>query len=234
MSITAVALAHCRAKIGKIYQDRNNSHLRMSYASLSEIAPKINEICAEHGVAYEFNMNPINEDFMSVNCTVYSENSRIKDHNNLASDVLEFSFLLPIEKEAKGMSLTQKFGATLTYARRYALQVIFNLAFTDEEDLDDDKHTNKTTPDSKLPAKQSSSKTAVEKKETAPVPTGNITADQYRKFKEYVWKLVPAAEHDWSALLKTKHKLNHPTDITQFIADDICGTYNIDKYNLNQ
>jgi hypothetical protein len=220
MSRTAAALAKVRAEIGAIFQDKNNSHLKMNYASLNEINPRINEICAKHGITYDFQMEQA-EQFIKIKANVWSSTSMSNEFD--VADVLNYSFLLPIEGEARGVSMTQKFGATLTYARRYASQLVFNLSFTDEDDLDDNTHTNQNTANKTTPSKA--------KTESKPA---NISAEQYKKFKDYVWGLVPAAEDDWGSLLKTKHKLSNPTDITQFIADDICKTYKIGLYNLAQ
>lgn len=108
--------------------------LRYQYASLDSILVAIKPLLTKHKLSITFKTQ-VNNDSITVTCVV----------KHIAGHSEETSFTLPID-DSPHISKIQRYGSTLTYARRYALSLALGLLSTDEDNdgnVDTTIQTNK-------------------------------------------------------------------------------------------
>lgn len=128
------AFAKAQADIHNPVKDSKGYNYK--YSSLDQIINILREVLPKHGLSYTQNLqhydDEVNRHMVSVETIVFHE----------SGERLQPSFFsLPVE-EGRGMSLAQSYGATITYARRYALSAVFCLASEEDTDLKDQKDAN--------------------------------------------------------------------------------------------
>lgn len=98
---------------------KSGSKYQYSYAGLDDIAKTVRPFLAECGLSYTWD-SEIKDGLVRAICTVIHRNGRSRSS----------SFISPIDESAH-MNITQKHGAALTYAKRYALLQVLGLSTGD-------------------------------------------------------------------------------------------------------
>lgn len=129
-----IATALIKAQTELSNPSKNQQGYGYKYADLSSILDQVKPVLQKHGLAITQTSSDDGNGKVGVTTTLLHESGEY------ISDTLR----LPIP-EMKGTTSTQAAGAALTYARRYAISSILNIA----ADEDTDAATNeKTTPKS--------------------------------------------------------------------------------------
>jgi len=106
----------------KAVYEKDKKTIRYKFAPLEDIDEQIKKPLADNGLSYNF--NPVNKDNMvGVNCTI----THIAGHS-----VTSEPFFLPVGSE-QFMSEVQKFGARMTFAKRYVLLMALGINTADED-----------------------------------------------------------------------------------------------------
>lgn len=109
----------------KKIMNKDGMSVRSRYADLGSIVSVVKGILAKHGLSYTF-YSEFGADFITVTCVATHE----MGHSEKSQ------FKLPVGEEAF-MSQAQKFGARVTFGRRYAFCDVFGI-LTGDEDTDDE------------------------------------------------------------------------------------------------
>lgn len=215
--------------------------VKYNYTGLDVIAPKINEICKKHNLCYNLSVRLKND--IAEGMLFYSITYEIINAFDVLEKISE-GFVIPYIADNNLRTAVQTSGSILTYARRYALLLAFNIATEDEEDLDNGnnhlyKEQSKST--AKPPAK--SQPISAPQTKTEPKPTNNttapkamhITVDEYNSLKSFVIERRPDLTESWAGIMKSTFNVTSPTTITPFIREQILKTYNLlDEFNNHQ
>lgn len=128
-----MAFLAAQSDIRPIFKDANNPQTKARYAKLEKINEAIMPILQRHGLAISFGSDTP-ESMVSTHVRVTVKIY----HANGYSEMRKID--APLDGAgAKGTSNktgVQAMGSSITYAQRYALKMIFNLSFTNEEDND--------------------------------------------------------------------------------------------------
>lgn len=122
------AMNECQAELPRVVKDRENTHTRSSYATLEAVNIAVMPVFTQHGFAISFNEeeSPVS-DAIKLTATVR--------HSGGHSE--QFSAVVPLDgsgiKGNTNKTATQSKGSTLTYARRYLMLMIGNIAVCDED-----------------------------------------------------------------------------------------------------
>jgi hypothetical protein len=108
--------------LGSIQRDATNPFARAKYASLSNIQKHLNPLLFAQGCFLEF-------DFGKVKDGIYDVGLTLQDIDG--EEQMEWRFAIPMDNTQK--NLVQAFGATTTYAQRYALAIAFQIPLDDED-----------------------------------------------------------------------------------------------------
>ncbi|MEM1973707.1 MAG: ERF family protein [Thermoplasmata archaeon] len=109
--------------------------VRYKYASLDKITETIKPFLTKYGLSYRFETH-FEEKHIEIKCII----THIMGHSEVTS------FKIPVDS-SPNMSDIQKYGSSITYARRYALSLALGL--TTDEDDDGNTQNHITLPDSK-------------------------------------------------------------------------------------
>jgi hypothetical protein len=124
----AEAMAECEKEMPVVLKDRQNTHLKSRYATLDAVNTAIKPIYAKHGFSVSFSEEPTTT--ANVICVVATIRHRGGHSETYRTTV-------PIDgggmKGGTNKTDTQAKGSTLTYARRYLILMIFNIAIGDED-----------------------------------------------------------------------------------------------------
>jgi hypothetical protein len=119
MSELHAALAKAQAEFPTLPKDATNPHYKSKFTPLDTIVEKVGPILAKHGLAWSA-------------LPTISENGEPALRYRLmhsSGEVLEDTMpLLLVKKDSQGL------GASLTYARRYALTAVLNLVADEDDD----------------------------------------------------------------------------------------------------
>ena len=109
---------------------------RYKYSSLDQIINILRNVLPTYGLGYTQNLQHVEDDggqpMVAVETIVFHKSGQ---------QLQPSYFTMPVE-EGRGLSQAQSYGATITYARRYALSAVFCLASEDDTDLKDQKDAN--------------------------------------------------------------------------------------------
>jgi hypothetical protein len=124
------AMARVEADIGPVLRDRLNPAVNRKYATLEAMDAVARPVYAEHGFSVRFGCAPSpTAGWMRITCTV-SHADGYSEQNYLDSPV-------DLQQGARARSPVQAVGSTITYLRRYLLQMAFNIVLSDDETDDD-------------------------------------------------------------------------------------------------
>jgi len=124
-------IANIKTEIGLMVQDKK--HHKGRYTSLSAIFHKVNELCAKNDLVVEV------REFVARPRVFVPANEMKENVFRLVVAICdtmtgtERIFTCDILQDTTMPNPVQSFGATLTYAQRYAYGVIFSIAFDDED-----------------------------------------------------------------------------------------------------
>lgn len=119
------AFSRFQSELPEVIKDKKvlnkDGTIRYQYASLDTILNIIKPFLAKHNLSITFKTQT-NNDSITVICIV----------RHILGHAEETSFTLPID-DSPHISKIQRFGSTLTYARRYALSLALGILSTDED-----------------------------------------------------------------------------------------------------
>lgn len=116
------ALVVANREVKNPKKNATNPHFKNDYATLDSVIESFKSIYLENGISVL--ENPVSQDGnIGVSVTLLHESGQFITHD---------PFLLP-----PGKNTAQGFGSSITYARRYALSAVMNIA----ADIDDDGNT---------------------------------------------------------------------------------------------
>lgn len=121
----------------RLEKEGKNPFQNFDYFRPDDIAKAINPLLEKHKIIIKFNM-PFDGVSKMYQCSLTVEN--IEDENKE-----EYRFDIPLTT-VKGSSEAQGAGATMTYAKRYMIMNVFNIA-ENANDLDSKQHTEKPKSD---------------------------------------------------------------------------------------
>lgn len=128
------AFAEAQAVLSNPVKDSKGYNYK--YSSLDQIINILRNVLPTYGLGYTQNLQHVEDDggqpMIAVETIVFHKSGQ---------QLQPSYFTMPVE-EGRGMSQAQSYGATITYARRYALSAIFCLASEDDTDLKDQKDAN--------------------------------------------------------------------------------------------
>jgi len=126
------ALANAQAEITRIVPDCKNEQTRSRYASFAALDRAIRPVYTNYGFSLSFSVESQTEAEMVMVCDVSHRAGHTRQYK------------LPIPRDGKGakgndvMTKTHATGSAASYARRYLLGMIFNLAIGEDKDGNDD------------------------------------------------------------------------------------------------
>jgi hypothetical protein len=124
------AMAQVEQEIGPIVRDRLNPAVNRKYATLEAIMAVARPVYSAHGFAVRFGCDkPPKEGWMRITCTV-SHAGGYSEQNYLDAPV-------DVQQGARARTPVQAVGSTISYLRRYLLQMSWNIVLADDEDDDD-------------------------------------------------------------------------------------------------
>jgi hypothetical protein len=124
------AMAEVEAEIGPIIRDRVNPAVNRKYATLEAISAVLRPVYSKHGFAVRFGCDkPPKEGWMRITCTT--------SHAGGYSEQIYLDSPVDVQQGGRGRTPVQAVGSTITYLRRYLLQLAFNVVLADDEDDDD-------------------------------------------------------------------------------------------------
>lgn len=122
------AKASAQAEMPQIMRGNKNDSTRSTYASLDEIAAKVDPIMAKHGFSMSYGTAESHlENHYRVTCRLRHRGGHYED------------FAADIPSDTVGMKGTQNktgthgFGSTMSYGRRYLKLLIWDIATTDDD-----------------------------------------------------------------------------------------------------
>jgi hypothetical protein len=135
------AMARVEAEIGPVLRDRLNPAVNRKYATLEAIDAAARPVYSRHGFSVRFGCDkPPKEGWMRITCTV-SHVGGYSEQNYLDSPV-------DIQHGARARTPVQAVGSTITYLRRYLLQMSMNIVLADDE-TDDDGEPSRAAADAR-------------------------------------------------------------------------------------
>lgn len=121
------AMADAQSDMGRIAANRENTQTRSKYATYDKLDKVLRPIYGKHGFALSFDEGEAPADHVLVLCHVSHRNGHTRTYKKL----------MPADgKGAKGgdvMTKTHAAGAAMSYAMRYLLKGIFNVAIGEED-----------------------------------------------------------------------------------------------------
>jgi hypothetical protein len=127
-----LAMSRVDGEIGPVIRDRLNPGVNRKYATLEAIDAVARPVYSANGISVRFGcaQAPL-PGWMRITCTV-----------SHAEGYSETNYLdVPADVATRGRSPVQGVGANITYARRYLLQMCFNIVLQDDDDDDDGEAT---------------------------------------------------------------------------------------------
>ena len=122
------AMASVEAEIGPVLRDRVNPGVNRKYATLEAIDAAARPIYSAHGLSIRFGCDvPPKDGWMRITCTV-SHRDGYSETNYLDS---------PVDIAQRARTPVQAVGSTISYCRRYLLQMCLNIVLADDP-VDDD------------------------------------------------------------------------------------------------
>lgn len=121
------AMSACQAELPRVLRDARNSHSGASYARLESIAKATAPIIARHGFSLSFDTEPSPiQGNLRVTCTCAHEAGHERAyHLDLPPDTAG-------AQGKANKTPIQGIGSTITYARRYLVLQVFNIALTND------------------------------------------------------------------------------------------------------
>ncbi|MGX9983928.1 ERF family protein [Methylobacterium fujisawaense] len=121
------AMSACQADLPRVLRDARNSHSGASYARLESIAKATAPIIARHGFSLSFDTEPSPiQGHLRVSCTCAHEAGHERAyHLDLPPDTAG-------AQGKANKTPIQGIGSTITYARRYLVLQVFNIALTND------------------------------------------------------------------------------------------------------
>jgi hypothetical protein len=130
------AMARVEAEIGPVLRDRLNPGVNRKYATLEAMDAVARPVYSQHGFSVRFGCSPSSRpEWMRITCTVSHEGG-YSEQNYLDGPV-------DVQQGARARSQVQAVGSTITYLRRYLLQMAFNIVLSDDEADDDGEATRR-------------------------------------------------------------------------------------------
>ncbi|HEY6255090.1 MAG TPA: ERF family protein [Xanthobacteraceae bacterium] len=130
------AMARVEEEIGPVLRDRLNPAVNRKYATLEAMDAVARPVYSRHGFSVRFGCAPSpTPNWMRITCTV-SHAAGYSEQNYLDSPV-------DLQQGARARSPVQAVGSTITYLRRYLLQMAFNIVLADDETDDDGEATRR-------------------------------------------------------------------------------------------
>jgi hypothetical protein len=123
-----LAMSRVDGEIGPVIRDRLNPGVNRKYATLEAIDAVARPVYSANGISVRFGcaQAPL-PGWMRITCTV-----------SHAEGYSETNYLdVPADVATRGRTPVQGVGANITYARRYLLQMCFNIVLADDDDDDD-------------------------------------------------------------------------------------------------
>lgn len=123
------AMRECKLQMPHVLRTSENSHTRSRYATLESISKVVDPIIHQHGFTLSFGTD---QSLLPGHYGVCCEASHIDGFTKM--------FRADIPSDAAGArgasnkNLTQAFGSTMTYGRRYLKCMIFDIQVTNEDD----------------------------------------------------------------------------------------------------
>lgn len=115
----AKALATANQSVKNPKKNANNPHFKNDYATLDSVIESYKNVYLDNGISVL--ENPVSQDGkIGVSITLLHSSGQFMTHD---------PFLLPPGKET-----AQGYGSSITYARRYALSAVMNIAADDDDD----------------------------------------------------------------------------------------------------
>jgi hypothetical protein len=156
-------------KKSDIVKDKNGKE-RYRFANIGDIINQVGKIISDNELFYDFKTEEV-DGFMKVICTV----THSKGHSK-ATD-----FKVPIGKE-EYMTDVQKYGARLTFAKRYSFCNVFGITTADEDNDAQTTGRADAPTNGKIPPNENAVKTSKEVVNQKPA----INDVQYEKAKERI------------------------------------------------
>lgn len=132
----AKALAKAQAELSDAHEDGKNPHFRSRYATLRAVRATITPVLAKHGLAV-VQMPLVANGEVGVATVLMHESGQW----------VRSELVLPMTKRDP-----QQAGSAITYARRYSLQAIVNIASDDDDDAEGAMGRGPRAPERKEPA----------------------------------------------------------------------------------
>jgi hypothetical protein len=129
-----LAMSRVDGEIGPVIRDRLNPGVNRKYATLEAIDAVARPVYSANGISVRFGcaQAPL-PGWMRITCTV-----------SHADGYSETNYLdVPVDAAQRGRTPVQGVGANITYARRYLLQMCFNIVLQDDEADDDGEATRR-------------------------------------------------------------------------------------------
>ncbi|WP_187294293.1 ERF family protein [Methylobacterium sp. B1] len=123
------AMAACQAELPRVFRDARNTHSGAPYARLETIARATQPVIARHGFSLSFDTeaSPI-QGHLRVKCTCAHEAGHERAyHLDLPPDTAG-------AQGKANKTPIQGIGSAITYARRYLVLQVFNIALTNDPD----------------------------------------------------------------------------------------------------
>jgi len=185
------ALAEAQGQMEPVRKDCQNPQTRSKYASFYALDEAVRPVYTDQGLTVSFDTDPTNSRPGEVLVLAYVSKGAF---------TRTYKIMMPADGiGAKGgmvMTKTHAMGSAVTYARRYLLSAIFNIATADSDD--DGNAAGRRAPapaPNPMQSRSDSGRQAAPRQEV-------ITTDQYKKLDHL---LAEAAEHG-SAILATAWK----------------------------
>ena len=185
------ALAEAQGHMEPVRKDCQNPQTRSKYASFYALDEAVRPVYTDQGLTVSFDTDPTNSRPGEVLVLAYVSKGAF---------TRTYKIMMPADGiGAKGgmvMTKTHAMGSAVTYARRYLLSAIFNIATADSDD--DGNAAGRRAPapaPNPMQSRSDSGRQAAPRQEV-------ITTDQYKKLDHL---LAEAAEHG-SAILATAWK----------------------------
>ena len=132
------AMASVEAEVGPVLRDRLNPGVNRKYATLEAIDAVARPVYSAHGLSIRFGCDvPPRDGWMRITCTV-SHRDGYSETNYLDS---------PVDMAQRARTPVQAVGSTISYCRRYLLQMCLNIVLADDPTDDDGGIKDKSVKD---------------------------------------------------------------------------------------
>lgn len=115
----AMALSKARKSFSKAKQSKTNTHLKNSYATLTDVLDAVQPSLDDNGIV-------VLQEVLDSDGDKWMQLQTILMHES--GEWLSFNYKMPVEKLAN-----QAYGSTTSYARRYALAAVLAVGQTDDD-----------------------------------------------------------------------------------------------------